>query len=587
MLSQHQRRSAPPSPIRRLVQVVLGLVVLLLLGYVAVFGYHLAQIQLGPFAPLATVLTLALLVAILGPLLLVRYHRPLLDGVGRGLWRIGMLLAATGLPPRFARRFPRFSHFLAVRFMPGSPVGLPLTAWIVVGALALEQVIELSLEVTIGTAVSALDRRIANLVATMRTTGLDQFFYAVTWLGSLYVIVALTIAAVLLALIARRARAALLIPLVTALSWLSAAGLKDVVARLRPPLADARVLATGFSFPSEHATVAVAFYGAAAYFLIRGLRRESSKIVVGILAALVVLMVGVSRGYLGVHFPSDVLAGWMFGALWLSAMVIGDHLWQARQVSAPFPAGQGRAQRLRYAGSGAIGLLAVAYTAAFVGVTAAQLPPQPQPPATAPVVIAPDAVALTVEQQLPHYTEGLTGDRQEPISLVFVGTQAQLEAAFHAAGWTQSEHFSFAAITDGVKAAVTRHSDPAGPVTPSFLAEQPNATAFSLPVGTTFAARHHIRLWSTTIQTSTGEPLWLATASFDKGFELAPSTGLPTHQIDPNIDAERSFVVSSLQGSGLVQNTQTIQLVPPEAGVNFDGDPFHTDGQTAMLYLAA
>jgi hypothetical protein len=120
-------------------------------------------------------------------------------------------------------------------------------------------------------------------------------------------------------------------------------------------------------------------------------------------------------------------------------------------------------------------------------------------------------------------------------------------------------------------------------VTPSFLAEQTNELAFSLPVGTTFAERHHIRIWSTAVQTSAGQSLWLATASFDKGFELAPSTGLPTHQIDPDIDAERAFVVTSLQGSGLVQSTQTVQLVPPHSGVNFDGDPFHTDGMAVIL----
>jgi hypothetical protein len=104
-------------------------------------------------------------------------------------------------------------------------------------------------------------------------------------------------------------------------------------------------------------------------------------------------------------------------------------------------------------------------------------------------------------------------------------------------------------------------------------------------VGTTFAERHHIRIWSTDVQTSAGQPLWLATASFDKGFELAPSTGLPTHQIDPDIDAERSFVLTSLRGSGLAQSAQSIHLVPPDSRFNFDGDPFHTDGQTVLLVL--
>jgi len=586
MASQPQSGGAHPSRWRRLLQVVLGLLGLLLLGYLAVFSYRFAQIQLGPFAPLAAILIVSLLLAIIGPLLLVRYHRVLWAGLARGAQRLGALLAATGLPQGFSHRFPRFSRFLVARFTPGSPVGLALTAWVVVGLLALEQVIELSIEATSGTGVPALDRRIEHLVAIMRTPELDQLFYAVTWLGSLPVVAALAVAGLLLALLARRWREALFLPLVAALSWLSVEGLKYVFARHRPPLADARILETGFSFPSTHATVAAAFYGVAAYFLIRGLRRDSAKILVGILAALLVLLVGVSRGYLGVHFPSDVLAGWMLGLLWFALVVIADHLWQGKRALAGERApAAGPARYLRYAGSAGIALLALAYTAAFVSVTAGTLPPQPQPQPIPPVVIAPDAVPSTVEQQLPHYTEGLTGVRQEPVSFVFVGTQAQLEAAFQAAGWTKAEPFSFRAVTDGVNAVLTHHSAPTGPVTPSFLAEQPNALAFSLPIGTTFAERHHIRIWSTDVQTSAGQPLWLATASFDKGFELAPSTGLPTHQIDPDIDAERAFVVTSLAGSGLVQSAQSIQLVSPESGFNFDGDPFHTDGQTIILDL--
>ena len=203
--------------------------------------------------------------------------------------------------------------------------------------------IELSIEVSYGTGVPALDRRIEHLVAIMRTPELDQLFYAVTWLGSIRVVAALAMAGLLLALLARRWREALLLPLVAALSWLSTEGLKHVIARPRPPLADARVLETGFSFPSTHATVSAAFYGVAAYFLIRGLRRDSAKILVGILAAVLVLMVGVSRAYLGVHFPSDVLAGWMFGVLWFALIVIADHLWQAQRAPVKNTAARGHA----------------------------------------------------------------------------------------------------------------------------------------------------------------------------------------------------------------------------------------------------
>jgi hypothetical protein len=104
-------------------------------------------------------------------------------------------------------------------------------------------------------------------------------------------------------------------------------------------------------------------------------------------------------------------------------------------------------------------------------------------------------------------------------------------------------------------------------------------------MGATFAERHHIRIWTTDVQTSAGAPVWLATASFDRGFELAPSTFLPTHQIAPDIDTERAFVVATLQSAGTVARQETIQLVPPESGHNFDGDPFFTDGRTVILDL--
>lgn len=231
-------------------------------------------------------------------------------------------------------------------------------------------------------------------------------------------------------------------------------------------------------------------------------------------------------------------------------------------------------------------VLALGYSVGTVASASLSLPPPPAVPPSAPSIISTEAVSNAVEQQEPHYTEGLIGDRQEPVSLVFVATRAQLEGAFGKAGWSEAQRFGFGAVAGGVRAALTRRGDPAGPVTPSFLAEEPNILAFSLPVGATFAQRHHIRLWSTNLQTSDGQSVWLATASYDRGFELAPNTFLPTHQIAPDIDTERAFVVSSLDSIGAVVQQQAIQLTLPETGHNFDGDPFFTDGRAIVLDLS-
>lgn len=553
------------------------------LVYGVVWSYRFAESQLGPFAPLAAILVGGLLLAIVGPWLVVRYRRYLRAAIVRSLDWIGGRLAATGLPRRFARRYPRFSRFVVARFTPGSPTGLALTAWVIVAVALFEQVAELLIEVTSGSPVVALDHRITNLVATMRTGELDVVMYAMTQLGSFPLVGGLTVSSILIALPAGRVREAVLLFVVTPVSWIAAEGLQLLTARPRPPLADARIVATTFSFPSAHATLSVAFYGAVAYALLRNLRREWLKIVVGSLAALLALLAGVSRGYLGVDFPSDILAGWVLGGLCLALLAIADHIWQAK--SRQRAARRGLPRAITIPRAVVLILLAVAYAAGSFVTAAQNVPPPPQVPPVTRVAVGTDSVPDVVQAQLQHYTEGLTGDRQEPVSLVFVGTQAQLQDAFRAAGWTEAQRFGFGSIGAGVEAVLAHQSDPSGPVTPSFLAQQPNTLAFSLPVGATFAERHHIRIWSTDVVTNAGEPVWLATASFDRGFELAPATFLPTHQIAPDIDAERTFVVSSLHAADTVAAQETIQLVPPEQGRNFDGDPFFTDGQAVILSL--
>lgn len=76
---------------------------------------------------------------------------------------------------------------------------------------------------------------------------------------------------------------------------------------------------TDFSFPSGHATIAVAFYGYLAYILIKSLKGRYQRVII-ILTVLMVGLIGFSRLYLGVHYVSDVLAGYLVGAL---ALIMG------------------------------------------------------------------------------------------------------------------------------------------------------------------------------------------------------------------------------------------------------------------------
>jgi membrane-associated phospholipid phosphatase len=109
--------------------------------------------------------------------------------------------------------------------------------------------------------------------------------------------------------------------------------LKDWFHRTRPAPVEGFIPAQAFSFPSGHAMVAVAFYILLGYIAWRLLRGWKRAVCVGGLAVLV-LLIGLSRLYLGVHYLTDVLAGYAAGFAWADAVIIGGRL-IARRRPAP------------------------------------------------------------------------------------------------------------------------------------------------------------------------------------------------------------------------------------------------------------
>jgi undecaprenyl-diphosphatase len=113
--------------------------------------------------------------------------------------------------------------------------------------------------------------------------------------------------------------------------------LKDLFQRTRPTPLVGLIAAQAFSFPSGHAMVAAAFYlfvGYVSWRLLRGRLRVACVTAI----VVVVLVVGLSRLYLGVHYFTDVVAGYLAGLAWANAVIIGGTLLgRRRRASDPIP----------------------------------------------------------------------------------------------------------------------------------------------------------------------------------------------------------------------------------------------------------
>ncbi|MBP1807151.1 phosphatase PAP2 family protein [Rubellimicrobium aerolatum] len=138
----------------------------------------------------------------------------------------------------------------------------------------------------------------------------------VTALGGATVLLSLTAALMAALAIRRQPRSALFLGVVVAGGQALSHGTKAIFDRPRPDLLPHATETFAASFPSGHSMMAAATWLTLAMMLARSEPQRRMKAFLIVLAALVTVAVGVSRVYLGVHWPTDVLAGWTLGTAW-------------------------------------------------------------------------------------------------------------------------------------------------------------------------------------------------------------------------------------------------------------------------------
>jgi undecaprenyl-diphosphatase len=145
---------------------------------------------------------------------------------------------------------------------------------------------------------------------------LEEAVRDITGLGSMAVLVLVTAAAIAYLLLVARGREALLVVIAVGVGQILSSLLKLGIDRPRPDLVPHLVEVQTLSFPSGHAMMSAVTYLTLGSMLAGIVPGRATKFYVLGVAVLITLMVGVSRIYLGVHWPSDVLAGWCAGFAW-------------------------------------------------------------------------------------------------------------------------------------------------------------------------------------------------------------------------------------------------------------------------------
>ena len=175
------------------------------------------------------------------------------------------------------------------------------------------------------------DETVRSFVHQYSSPALTKAMQIASFLGSTLFLTIFGIVIFITFRLLKRHRAATLFAIAMAGSSILLVALKNVFQRARPQPFFETVLPASYSFPSGHSLLSFCFYVALAAIVTARIERRLSQAIIWTCAALLVALIGFSRIYLGVHYPSDVLAGYAAALIWVVAVAASDRLLQRRK----------------------------------------------------------------------------------------------------------------------------------------------------------------------------------------------------------------------------------------------------------------
>lgn len=166
------------------------------------------------------------------------------------------------------------------------------------------------------------DKTISNFIYSFRTPILTTIMSVITNITDIPAGLVLSLSVVLL-LFKKHRKESLIFSLSLIIGSILNYFLKLFFKLPRPNIAPLKVL-SDFTYPSGHAMNNLVLYGLLAFYAFHFTKNKSLSIVIGFVVAMWIFLIGLSRIYLGAHYPSDVLAGYLVGFWWLQTVLLID-----------------------------------------------------------------------------------------------------------------------------------------------------------------------------------------------------------------------------------------------------------------------
>lgn len=484
---------------------------------------------------------------------------------------------------RLAAKHPKVFYWIKQRLTPDQEFGLHLTIGVLLTFVFIYFFFKILQDLIGVDPLVQSDLRFITLLQYFRNSTFNHVMLFCTYLGKSQIISAGVALACLFFLIYQRWH--YLIALLASVLggevfvWL----IKNLVERPRPELVNALTPEAGYSFPSGHSFVAFSFYGLLCYVVFRASHKWWLKLSECLAALLIIILIGFSRIYLGVHYPTDVLASYASGAAWLTVIITGLEI--NRRLQGKYWKQQDKVPKGAPAFGSLLALLWVGYT--FLFYSGHPLPARAEPGSQ----ILTETISISdlptkLFTLIPKASETITGKHTEPINIVIVGTRVQMEKLLNDSSWHVSDRIDWQSIKRMAVASLHNQPYPQAPGLPTFWDGNVNEYSFDQPTSkNSIRERNHIHIWSTPITTELGQQVWVGTAHFDKGIRFDAQLLLPIHATDPAVDVVRGHIKDSFLKTNEVESWQELQVVGPTLGENGTGDQFFTDGKADLFFL--